>query len=148
VETLLINSKLAKLGIAKAGKGQEHLIKLIYKESRKELGSFNLYQCWEKYLSGQSREHFWVYKNCGFVRWVESKKYGGNYIHDIGILKEHRGKSIGKKLLQSIPLPIVLKCNEDNVSGNNFYKAIGMYQSGIAFTRKGVKQIIWSCAAW
>ncbi len=119
------------------------LLKKIYSESKDELGSFNLYQCWDFYLAGKNNEQYWV-NQYGFVRWAPSKKYGANLIKDIGVLREYQGLLYGRQLLQSVPLPVVLKCNADNVNGNAFYKKMGMNQAGQTHTKKGRPQIIWT----
>lgn len=138
---------MKNLTLRKATAQDEQWIAKVYKESKKELGSFNLWQCWEKYLNGKSHETFTVLSNCaGFVRWGYSKKYQSYIIQDIGVLSEHRGKGYAKLLLDSVPKPLMLKCNMDNANGNAFYQKIGMNQAGETATKKGVKQIIWTCA--
>jgi len=129
-----------------ATSGDQEWISQVYKEAKKELGSFNLWQCWEKYLSGQSKEKFHVLSNkAGFVRWGYSKKYQSNIIQDIGVLKEYRGKGYAKLLVAVVPKPLMLKCNADNDEGNKFYARMGMSNAGATATKKGVAQIIWTC---
>lgn len=128
------------------------MLKVLYKEAKKELGSFNLYQCWDFYLSGKNKDKFWVVGDiqsiCGFVRWNWSKKFQANMVKDIAVLASMRGLGIGRELLQSVPLPIVLKCNADNFDGNFFYAKMGMVNSGTTQTRKGVSQNIWTINKW
>lgn len=140
---------MAKWKIRPATAEDAELIKQIYKESRAELGSFNLYQCWDKYLSGENNEKFWMIDGInGFVRWSYSKKYGTNVVKDIGVLKSDRRSGQGEKLLKSVPCPVMLKCNEDNTHGNNFYRKMGMNKAGRTFTKSGKPQTIWTCVAW
>lgn len=120
------------------------LIAEVYKESRSELGSFNLYMCWDEYVAGRSKEKFYVIDDAGFVRWGYSKKYDCNIIKDIGILKACRGQGYGRILFDAVPKPVLLKCNADNDVGNRFYKMLGMNKTGVAFTKKGRKQFIWT----
>lgn len=134
---------MKKLIIQALQKSDEAWLKEIYKQSKKELGSFNLYQCWDFYLSGQNKENFIGVEPMGFVRWKQSKKYGGNLIMDIAVHKDYRGKGVGYFLLKQIPLPVILKCNCDNKVGNDFYARAGMQKAGVTFTKKGVKQNIW-----
>ena len=44
--------------IIAAQKRHEEFIKSIYKQEKKHLGSFNLYQCWDKYLSKENNNKF------------------------------------------------------------------------------------------
>lgn len=139
---------MAKNLIRPALASDAEFIKQVYKESRNELGSFDLFMCWQKYLSGKSKEKFDVIPDVGFVRWVQSKKYGCYLLQDVGVLSKHKGKGFGKLLLQHVPTPVMLKCNKTNLVGNEFYKRMGMRKAGVAFTRKGVEQNIWVCAEW
>lgn len=141
--TKLIKSKMRKLKWSDAP-----WVKEIYKECKKELGSFNLYQCWDNYVAGESNEVFLGVPNVAFIRWKPSKKYASNMVMDIGVLKEFRRCEFGLQLIYAVPLPITLKCNEDNEAGNKFYKSIGFTKAGVTHTRKGVKQNIWVCAEW
>lgn len=134
--------------IRRATKADEQLLKQIYKEARKELGSFNLFQCWTNYLSGVRGEFFMVLPKIGFVRWGFMNKYKCNVIKDIGVLKSEQGRGYGAMLVKSVPCTVMLKCNEDNAQGNAFYKSLGMQQAGRTFTKKGNPQIIWTCAEW
>ncbi len=125
------------------------MLKAVYKEAKKELGSFNLYQCWDFYLSGKNKDKFWIIDGIdGFVRWNWSKKFQANMVKDIAVLNTQRGYGYGAVLLKSVPLPVVLKCNVDNVLGNGFYDAMGMNLAGQTFTRKGVAQNIWTTNNW
>lgn len=142
-----------KYVIISATKKHEAVIKQIYKECKSELGSFNLYQCWDKYLTNDSNERFhvittWSVIVIGFVRWNFSKKYGSYVVKDVGVLKEFRGKGVGKDLLQYVPTPVMLKCNEDNEDGNNFYESMGMVKAGMTATKAGKAQVIWTKSEW
>lgn len=139
--------------ILPANKKHAEAIKQIYKECKSELGSFNLYQCWDMYLAGQGNEKFdvivsWSAITVGFVRWCYSKKYGSYLVKDIGVLNKFRGEGLGLKLMQHVPVPVMLKCNANNETGNQFYESIGMKKSGTTQTKKGNPQIIWTCAEW
>lgn len=142
--------------IIPATKDHQEQIKYIYKECKSELGSFNLYQCWEKYLSGESNEKFDVaivqgphsYMVIGFVRWNWSKKYSNYLLKDIGVLSTFRGNKAGVALLKHVPTPVMLKCNVSNKNGNAFYESMKMVKAGVTHTKAGVPQNIWVCAEW
>lgn len=133
-------------------------IKEIYKKEKEHLGSFNLYQCWDNYLTKKSKEKFWVVyvENVtpidynvqidltGFVRFGWSKKYNSYILQDIGINEKYKRKGVGRFILEKLPKPLVLKCNVTNTTGNSFYKSIGMTLNGTTQTKKGVKQNVWS----
>jgi hypothetical protein len=124
-------------------------LKQIYKDCRDELGSFDLYMCWQKFLKGESKEKFLVaYEKgevLGMIRFGPSRKYQVVVVQDIGVLLKARGKKIGQLLLDCVPKPYLLKCNEDNEGGNNFYKMMKLRCAGKTFTKKGRPQIIWTC---
>lgn len=127
-------------------------IKAIYKECRAELGSFNLWNCWDNYLAGAHTEAFVVFEDKGtvvsFIRWSWQNKWKCNVLKDFGTRANSRGKGYGKLLIQTIPPTVLLKCNADNKLGNAFYKGLGMSFSGTTRTMKGVKQNIWTINKW
>ena len=122
-----------------ATKEDEPLIKQIHKECKDEIGSFNLYQIWDNYLSRKAKYKYLVYDDCAFVRFGKSRKYKMHTIYDIGVLKSHRGQGIGKKIIDKLPRPLILKCNCDNDAGNAFYKKIGMRLLGKVKSKNGKK---------
>lgn len=131
--------------IRRAKKSDTPFVKQVYRECRTELGSFDLFNCWQKFIEGYSKEIFNVVPNGGVIRWGYSRKYKSFIVHDIGVLKAARGKGIGKELLSTVPLPFILKCNADNVGGNAFYKALGLQLRGKTTTKKGREQNIYLC---
>ena len=137
------------VNIRSAVASDKEALKQIYKECRDELGSFDLYMCWQKYIKGESKERYLVAYDkevLGIIRFGYSRKYKVNVVHDIGVLKKARGKKIGQLLLKTAPTPYLLKCNEDNEGGNNFYKMVGLRCAGKTFTKSRRPQIIWTCA--
>ena len=137
-----------KYNIRNAKLKDSDFIKDIYKAEKKHLGSFNLYQCWDNYINKKSKERFWVVyadnDNTGFVRFGWSKKFNSYILQDIGVNEKYKRKGVGKYILQKLPRPLMLKCNVDNITGNNFYKSFGMTLNGTTQTKKGVKQNVWS----
>lgn len=139
--------------IEKALPSDKEWIEKIYKQSRSELGSFNLFYSWDNYLEGKGNFEFLVIRPFAFVRWGWMNKYNANVIQEIGTLKEHRGKGYSAQLLKAVPTPLFLKCNCDNEAGNAFYSKMGMEKlPGFTSTKKGVQQNIWTlnhkiCAA-
>lgn len=130
--------------ILKANYKHKEFIKEIYKQEKQHLGSFNLYQSWDKYLWGETPYKFYVIENIGFMRFGYSKKYKSNLLQEIGIKEEYKKKGYAKILLNAIPKPLTLKCNCDNDAGNSFYEKCGMTKVGKALTKAGVKQNIWA----
>lgn len=122
-------------------------IKQIYKESAKELGSFNLFYSWDDFVGGK-RGKFIVVRPKAFIRYDWSTKYNSWLIHDVGTLKEFRGQGICRYLIKFVPAPVMLKCNQDNQGGNKFYENIGMKLTGTTETKNGVPQNVWQCVAW
>ena len=137
-----------KYNIRNAKLKDSDFIKDIYKAEKKHLGSFNLYQCWDNYINKKSKERFWVVytdnHNTGFVRFGWSKKFNSYILQDIGVNEKYKRKGVGKYILEKLPRPLILKCNVDNITGNNFYKSFGMTLNGTTQTKKGVKQNVWS----
>lgn len=138
------------VNIRTAVASDKEALKQIYKECRSELGSFDLYMCWQKFLKQESKERYLVAYDkqgiLGVIRFGPSRKYQSTIVQDIAVLKKARGKKIGQLLLNTVPKPYLLKCNEDNKGGNNFYKMVGLQRAGKTFTKSGRPQIIWTCA--
>jgi len=121
------------------------LMKMIHKNENKHLGSFNLYQVWDKFIGGEKVPYtFVVVENKAFCRYGWSKMYQHYVIHEIGVLPEFKRQGISKFILENIPRPLMLKCNVDNEGGNAFYKSCGMRLSGKTETKNGIKQNIWT----
>jgi GNAT superfamily N-acetyltransferase len=128
-----------------ATKKDEELIKQIHKESKKEIGGFDTFFIWQNYLKGNTTYKYYILDNIAFVRYGFSKKYSANVVHDIAILKEHRGKGYGKKIMSILPKPIVLKCNTDNEGGNAFYQSIGMRKCMVVKSKDRKKEMnLWA----
>lgn len=60
----------------------------------------------------------------GFCNYNTRKKDNTNVIYEVCVDYKYRGNGIGKKLIDNIERPILLKCPVDNES-NNFYGAYG-----------------------
>lgn len=125
-------------------------IKAIYKQEKEHLGSFNLYQVWDNYLSGKGVNRFSKIEDIAFCNWGYSVRKQCYVIHDIGIHADHKGKGIGKFFVYSIAEVarrkqsyLMLKCNVTNENGNKFYEAIGMKLKGVNYTKNGQEQNIW-----
>lgn len=124
----------------------ENWIKEIYKAEKKHLGSFNLYQSWERYLEGFG--NFNVVPTKAFIRYNWSPKYGAYVVQEIAVHNDCKRQGLANLLIRTVPLPIMLKCNKDNEVGNQFYLSIGMQCAGRTETKNGREQIIWTCAGW
>lgn len=126
-------------------------IKAIYKQEKEHIGSFNLYQVWDKYIEGTGNNRFSVIDKYAFCNWGYSPRKKCYVIHDIGILQSHKGKGIGKYFVNAIANVarrnnsyLMLKCNVTNENGNKFYKAIGMQHKGVNYTKNGQEQNVWT----
>ena len=130
--------------IRKAISSDEGLIKQIHKEAKKELGSHNLFKCWEKYLSMESPYKYYVIEDKAFMRYGYSSRLKCYTIKEIGVLNDHKKKGLAQKLIEFTKRPLYLTCNTDNEAGNNFYKKIGMKRKGIKWSRNRKFQMnIW-----
>lgn len=122
-------------------------IKALYKENSKNIGSFNLFWSWDKYIEGKAHHKFVVAEDgkeiLGFVRWGVSKREKCFVLHEIAVKKDIKQRGVGRLLFEQIPKPITLKCRCDNEPGNSFYKAMGMMISGRTKTKKGVEHYVW-----
>jgi GNAT superfamily N-acetyltransferase len=139
-----------ELQIRSASKDDAEWIKKIYKQESKNLGSFNLFQVWDKYLTGEAPNKFIAIGNYAFCNYNYSVRNKCFVIHDIGILNEYKGAGIGKFIVLKIAEMakrrnsyLMLKCNCDNVGGNAFYEKIGMKNTEKCLTKKGVAQNVW-----
>lgn len=126
-------------------------IKAVYKQEKEHLGSFNLYQVWDNYLSGNGRNRFSVIEDFAFCNWGYSPRRNCYVIHDIGVKANHKGSGLGKQIVLAIAdlarkknSYLLLKCNQSNERGNQFYEAIGMKLQTIEYTKKGQPQNVWT----
>lgn len=69
-----------------------------------------------------------------FCHW-HKRKDGISIIYEICVADEARGKGLGRKMIDLLPLPIRLKCPVDNES-NKFYEHLGFKLVGIVPGRK------------
>lgn len=53
-----------------------------------------------------------------------TRRDGVSVVYEIAVPMIYRGKGLGRKLLEQVPLPVRLKCPSDNAS-NRFYEAVG-----------------------
>jgi ribosomal protein S18 acetylase RimI-like enzyme len=132
------------MSIRKAIKSDEALIKAIHKEAKKELGSHNLFQIWDKYLTRESPYNYYVIEGKAFMRYGYSSRLKCYTIKEIGVLNQHKGQGIAQKLIEFTKRPLYLTCNTDNEAGNKFYKRIGMKHKGVKDSKNGLFQMnIW-----
>jgi GNAT superfamily N-acetyltransferase len=125
-------------------------IKDLYKQEKKHIGSFNLYQVWENYLAGIGPHRFIKVDEVAFCNYGFSVRKNCYVIHDIAVHLDHKGKGIGGFILEKIAAKahregttLMLKCNFDNEEGNAFYKRKGMKLERVNWTKAGVKQNVW-----
>jgi GNAT superfamily N-acetyltransferase len=122
-----------------------HMIKQIYKNEKEHIGNFNRFMEWNRYIQGNKISFtFVVVDGMAFCRYGWSVRYKHFVIYEIGVLPEHKRKGISRFILEQLPRPLMLKCNEDNKVGNSFYKSCGMTLSVKTQTKLGVKQNIWT----
>ena len=131
------------MNIRKAVESDKEFIKKLYKQSSKHIGSFNLYWSWDKYIDGTAKHVFYVAEQAGFMRYGYSKKYNAYVLHEIAVDNDTKQKGVGRMLFDKIPRPLMLKCNQDNDTGNAFYYKMGMTKAGKTQTNAGVYQNIW-----
>lgn len=122
-----------------ATKKDEGLIKQIHKESNKEIGSFNLFKCWEDYLQRKTPYVYYVIEERAFMRYGFSKRLKCYTIKEIGVKKEYQGQGLAEQLFKKTKSPLYLTCNEDNERGNRFYKKMGMRLKGKKPTKNKLK---------
>ena len=134
------------MNIRLATKEDESFIKKLHKQNSKDIGSFNLFWSWDKYLSREAKHKFYVIENMGFMRIGYSKKYNSYVLYEIAVDIECKQNGVGKRLYDKIPKPLMLKCNKDNDVGNKFYSKIGMTKTGTTKTSKGIEQNIWTAS--
>lgn len=128
------NINIDDVKIRLATKDDEFTIKRFYKESKNEIGSFNLFFAWDDYLSKKSPYNFYMVEHkqeiVGFMRFGFYKRLNSYVVKEVAIDLTKRGMGFGKIFMMKMPKPIYLTCNDDNASGNAFYESIGMVMSG------------------
>jgi len=131
------------MNIRKAIRSDKDYIKKLHKQHAKHIGSFNLYQVWDKYLTEKTNYVYVIIDNMGFMRYGYSKKYNSYVLHEIAVDNECKQIGVGRMLYDYLPKPIMIKCNKDNEIGNKFYLKMNMTKAGVTKTKKGVEQNIW-----
>jgi ribosomal protein S18 acetylase RimI-like enzyme len=127
-----------------ATKDDECLIKKIHKESKKEIGGFNLFYSWDNFLKRKTKYLFFVIDGSAFMRYGYSKMLKCYTIKEIGVLNEKKGKGYAKILFSHCKRPLYLTCNTDNETGNKFYEKMGMKLKGQRYTKnKKQKMNVW-----
>ena len=126
-----------------ATKQDEAFIKKMHKQHKKHIGGFNLFWVWDKYIDCTAKYKYVVIDDCGFMRYGFSKKYSAYVLYEIAVDEDTKQRGVGRALYEHLPRPLMLKCNQDNDTGNKFYEAMGMTKAGVTETRQGVKQNIW-----
>jgi ribosomal protein S18 acetylase RimI-like enzyme len=138
---------MKNISIKFATKEDEEFIKKMHKESKEEIGNFNLFFSWDNYLSKKSPYNFYIVKdgdkNIGFMRFGMSKQLKCYVVKEIAISNQFRGQGYGKKFIEKMPKPIYLTCNTDNLSGNAFYEKVGFMNKGKKKTKSGKWTNIW-----
>lgn len=99
------------------------IISKIANKNTKELGFVMKVALKESILRNFLKVCEYNDKIVGFVNF-RKRKDGITIIYELCVLKEFRGKGLGKMLIDSLPTPIILKCPVDNLS-NKFYSKIG-----------------------
>ena len=118
-------------------------MKKLHKENSKQIGDFNVFRVWDKYISKTAKHRYVVIDEKGFMRYGYSKKYKAYVLFEIAVDTECKQKGVGKVLFDYLPKPLMLKCNQDNEAGNKFYAKMGMSKVGKTKTSAGVEQNIW-----
>jgi len=121
----------------------KEFIKDLYKTNPKDIGDFNLFWVWDKYIEGKAKYKYVVIDECGFMRYGYSRKYNAYVLYEIAVDQEAKQKGTGRAFYEHLPKPLMLKCNQDNEIGNVFYESMGMTKVGVTQTKQGVKQNIW-----
>jgi len=129
--------------VRSATKQDEAFIKKLHKQHKKHIGGFNLFWVWDKYIDRTAKYKYVVIDDCGFMRYGFSKKYSAYVLYEIAVDEDTKQRGVGRALYEHLPRPLMLKCNQDNDTGNKFYEAMGMTKVGVTQTRQGVKQNIW-----
>lgn len=130
--------------VRKALKIDEPMIKQVYKESAKQIGSFNLFYVWDNYLERKTPYNFYVIEDIGFMRYGYSKTMKCYTIKEIGILNEHKGKGYAEHFFKILRSPLYLTCNKDNEVGNKFYAKMGMKLRGTKKTKNKKTEVnVW-----
>jgi hypothetical protein len=125
-------------------KTDELFVKQVYKECKNEIGSFNLYNCWDDYLMQKTPYKFYISEEIGMIRFGFSKKINAFVVKDFGILNSKQRMGYGEMFFKNLPKPIYLTCNTDNEKGNSFYKKVGMKCIGTKLSKNKKKKMnIW-----
>lgn len=128
--------------VRSANRSDKALIKSLYKQESKNVGSFNLFFSWDNFLLGKN-SFFNVIPQVGFVRYSFLKRKKIWTLKEIAIKEEEKKKGYGLLLLNSVPKPFILKCNLENENANAFYEKNGLILIDKEKDKKGNFKNIW-----
>lgn len=110
-------------------------INKVYQENRLIFGSFGL--TLSSYFKQRAKNQFiLVWEGVGFCHY-RKRKDGVNVIYEIAVTSSAKGKGAGRKFIEKVGFPLMLKTDVSNEESNAFYKRIGMIVIGKYETRKG-----------
>lgn len=96
---------------------------------------------WQSYWTAirrgrASNERWLVIRPYGFVHY-RKRRDGMHVIHEVAVTKEAQGKGIGRQLVESVPRPVKLLTDADNIPSNALYRKLGFVLVGRKTARSG-----------
>ena len=116
-------------------------VQKVYQANKHLSGAF--YWSWQEYWKQpRAKKHRFLVieiegKPAGFVNYKFTKKYNSWYVKEIAVVAEYKRMGIGRELMAAVPLPVMLKTDEDNPESNAFYIKLGFTLMGREKTKKG-----------
>ncbi len=113
----------------------------VYSANKHLSGAF--YWSWQEYWKRpRSPQHQFLIlevdgQRAGLVNFKFSKKYDAWYVKEIAVATEFKRRGLGRELMAAVPLPVILKTDEDNPESNAFYKKLGFTMLGKEPSKKG-----------
>ena len=114
-------------------------VERLWKPHAATFGAF--YFVWGDFLTHKpAGVKFYGVREQGFMR-VTARK-GLTTIKEIATAEGSRG--VGRALVSSLPLPVLLETGEGNVNAQGFYQHLGFRKVGSRLTRKGKRLFIYA----
>lgn len=110
-------------------------IESVYRENKAIFGNYGL--TLSSYFKERAKNQFMlVWEGVGFCHY-RIRKDGVKVIYEIAVTSSAKGQGAGKKFIEKVGFPLMLKTDQVNLESNAFYRKIGMIVVGTHTTKKG-----------
>jgi GNAT superfamily N-acetyltransferase len=125
--------------IRELGPEDEVWLKELWKASR--VFGQDAAPIWRAVHQRSNREQLIGIREQCFVHF-RRRRDGINVVYEIAVAEAHRRKGLGKRLLQAVGAPIMLKTDADNTTSRAFYVALGFRELNTIVAKHSSKAMV------